>query len=90
MGYFVDGVCVSTQSQAEALLYSKVAPVITENGVKQLDYINGHYVFESQILTPIFPECSQAANFIQGGQFGLYIGLFFAVAYGFIAMKRAM
>ena len=67
-----------------------MAPVITENGVKQLDYINGKYVFESQILTPIFPECSQAANFIQGAQLGLQIGIFFAVAYGFIAMKRAM
>ncbi|UOO89257.1 hypothetical protein LVJ82_17725 [Vitreoscilla massiliensis] len=90
MGYFVDGVCVSTKEQAEAMLYSKVAPVITENGVKQLDYINGQYVFESQVLTSVFPECSQAANFIQGAQFGLYIGLFFAAAYGFIAMKRAM
>ena len=90
MGYFVDGVCVSTMEQAEAMLYSKVAPVITENGLKQLDYINGKYVYESQALTAVFPECSQAANFIQGGQFGLYVGLFFAVAYGFVAMKRAM
>ena len=90
MGYFVDGVCVSNQSHAEAFLYSKVAPVITENGVRHLDYINGKYVFAGQVLTPVFPECSQAANFAQGGQLGLYIGIFFAVAYGFIAMKRAM
>lgn len=90
MGYFVEGICVSTQEQAEAMLYSKVAPLITENGIRQIEYINGKYVLDNQVLTAVFPQCSESASFIAGGQLGLYIGLFLAVAYGFIAMKRAM
>ena len=90
MGYFVNGQCVANKGAAEALYYSKVAPIVTENGIKQIEYVNEQYTYNNVVLTATFPECDPVQNVLLGGSLALSIGLVWAVAYGFVAMKRAM
>lgn len=90
MGYFVNGQCVANKGAAEALHYSKVVPILTENGIKQIEYVNNHYTYDNVVLTATFPECDPVQNVALGGSLALAIGLCWAVAYGFVAMKRAL
>lgn len=90
MGYFVDGICVSSIEHAEALYFSKVVPIVTENGLLQVQFYEGQYFLNSQPLTATFAQCNPVQSFISGASLGLIVGLFFAVAYGFIAMKRVI
>ena len=89
MGYFVNGQCVANKGAAEALYYSKVAPIVTETGIKQIEYVNEQYTYNNVVLTATFPDCDPVSNVLLGGSLALAIGLCWAVAYGFVAIKRA-
>lgn len=90
MGYFVNGSCVSTKQQADVINYSRVAPAFFNGQLQTVEYKNGNYYYENQVLVSSYPECSPTSNFFAGGELGFTVAAAWFIAYGFIAIKRAI
>ena len=66
MGYQVSNTCYPTREAAENVYFSSVSPVITDNGVKQMNYTENGWYYGSQKLQAQFPECDPAQNYQAG------------------------
>ncbi|UOP01744.1 hypothetical protein [Kingella potus] len=66
MGYQVSNTCYQTREAAENVYFSSVFPVITDNGVKQINYTGNGWYYGSQKLQAHLPECDPAQNYTAG------------------------
>lgn len=67
MGYQVDNTCYDDRSAAENVYFSKVVPVIVQDGsLKQVTYDGKAWHYGSQKLVAHLPECNPAENYARG------------------------
>lgn len=87
MGYQVGNTCIDDRELAEDVYFSQVAPLITQDGLKQVVYLNGKWhlqkiqktargefrIIEIQNLSIHLAECSPIENYKQGYELGLQL-----------------
>lgn len=67
MGYQVDNTCYDDRAAAENVYFSKVVPVIVQDGsLKQLTYDGKSWHYGSQKLVAHLPVCDPAQNYAMG------------------------
>ena len=67
MGYQVDNTCYDDRAAAENVYFSKVVPVIVQDGsLKQVTYDGKAWHYGSQKLVAHLPECNPAENYARG------------------------
>ena len=67
MGYQVDNTCYDDRTAAENVYFSKVVPVIVQDGsLKQVTYDGKAWHYGSQKLVAHLPECNPAENYARG------------------------
>ena len=67
MGYQVDNTCYDDRSVAENVYFSKVAPVIVQDGsLKQITYDGKAWHYGRQKLVAQLPECNPAEKYVRG------------------------
>lgn len=91
MGYQVENTCYPNKAMAENVYFSKVVPVIVQDGsLKQVVFDGTNWRYGSQTLTAYLPECDPVQNFRDGVEFGVQIMLLAVMLWGFILIKKML
>lgn len=73
MGYQVGNVCYDDKKLADNAYYSQVSPILTENGVIQLQYKGSNWYYQNQVITANLPQCSPSHNYQLGYEMGMQL-----------------
>ena len=91
MGYQVENTCYPNRAMAENVYFSKVVPVIVQDGsLKQVVFDGANWRYGSQKLTAYLPECDPGQNFRDGVEYGAQIMLLVVVMWAFTLLKKML
>lgn len=71
MGYQVGATCYPDLQLAENIYFSQVVPVLTDNGILQMQYTKQGWYYNGKKAEISLPQCSPLDNFKLGAEMGM-------------------
>lgn len=92
MGYQIGNICYNSKQEAENVYFSKVIPIITEDGKLYQLYYNKQtgWHYQQQKLQIYLPECNPAQNFKNGMEMGAYFTVLIVMLWGFNQTRKLL